>query len=99
MKKQLKTKKKTRAKKKKLEFEFEFIFSTENNQKIVLRRYVEESVVWWNNGKRKKVWTGPVAICEASEFIKEKWPIHRVIYTNAGYNPPPRPKDVYPKGI
>ena len=92
MKKQLK--KKTQVKKK--ELEYEFIFSSENNQKIVLQRYAEESIVWWNQGKNKKVWTGEIAFCEASEFVKDKWPKRRIIYSNASYNPPPRPTDVRP---
>lgn len=87
-------KKKARTKKK--ELEYEFIFSVANNQKIVLQRYAEESVVWWDQGRRKKVWTGEVAFCEASEFVKDKWPKRRIIYSNTSYNPPARPTDVYP---
>ena len=94
-----KTNTKAKAKKKKTkkqELEFEFIFVAENNEKIVLQRYTEKSMVWWDNGNKKKVWTGHFSICEASHFVKTTWPKRKTIYSNASYNPPPRPTDIFP---
>lgn len=90
MKKQLKNK--ARIQKRKLEYEF--IFTSGKNQKILLQRYAKESVVWWDQGRQKKIWKGDMSVCEAGEFVKEKWPKRCIIYSNAGHNPPPRPTDV-----
>ncbi len=94
-----KTNTKAKAKKKKTkkqELEFEFIFVAEDNEKIVLQRYTEKSMVWWDNGKKKKVWKGHFSICEASDFVKTKWPKRKIIYSNSSYDSPPRPTDIFP---
>ena len=65
-------------------------FITKDQKKISLTEYTspeEETVVSWNNGRKKKSFKGENGFILAGYFIRTQWPDRRVIWTN--FSKPP----------
>lgn len=74
----------------KRKIEYEARFATED-QKIILREYAEETVVSWNNGKKKKIFKGKEGMWRGDDFIKVKWPNRKLTYMSLKPLPQKKP--------